>query len=154
VLTSLGVTEQHDWFAGVHVVTGGEVSQDGGCDAWDGVDVEVCQPFQSRELGVVDAAGTAPFGAVVDLGGEDLGGVAQVGLAFPVGDLGQADRFGAQRGQTQLACGGADRGLRGGPGGPKEKPGSGVRTRPTRLPPAGVRSSSCPGTRPTPSVSW
>ena len=45
MLTSPGVTEQHDWFAGIHVVPAGEVAQDGGCDAGDGVDVEVCQPF-------------------------------------------------------------------------------------------------------------
>ena len=72
------------------------------------------KPFQSRELGVVDAPGAAPFGAVVDLGGQDLGEVTQVGLAFPVGDLGEADRLGAHGGQMQFAGGGADRGLRGG----------------------------------------
>ena len=44
-LAGAGVTEQHDWFAGIHVVPAGKVAQDGGCDAGDGVDVEVCQPF-------------------------------------------------------------------------------------------------------------
>jgi len=34
--------------------------------------------------------------------------------AVAVGDLGQADRLGADRGQVQLACGRADRGLRSG----------------------------------------
>ena len=113
-LAGAGVTEQHDRFAGVHVVPGGEVAQGGGCDAGDGVDVELRQPFQPRELGVVDAPGAASFGAVVDLGGQDLGEVAQVGLAFPVGDLGQAGGFGADGRQVQLTCRGADGGLRGG----------------------------------------
>ena len=72
------------------------------------------KPFQPRELGFVDASGAAAFGAVVDLGGEDFGEVAEVGVAFPVGDLGQAGRFGADGGQVQFAGGGADGGLRGG----------------------------------------
>ena len=80
----------------------------------DGVDVEVGEPFQARELGLVDAAGAAAFGAVVDLGGEDLGEEPQVGLAFPDGDLGQAGGFGADGGQVQFPGGGADRGLGGG----------------------------------------
>ena len=83
----------------------------------DGVDVEVRQSFEPRELGVVDASGAASFGAVVDLGGQDFGEVAQVGVAFPVGDLGEADRFGAHGGQVQLAGRGADGGLGGGVGG-------------------------------------
>ena len=91
----------------------------------DGVDVEVREPFQPRELGVVDAPGAAAFGAVVDLGGEDFGEVAQVGVAFPVGDLGQAGRFGADGGQVQLAGGRADRGLRGGVDGRLAWPGGG-----------------------------
>ena len=113
-LAGAGVAEQHDRFAGVHVVPGGQLAEQGGRDTGDGVDVEVRQAFEPRELGVVDAPGAASFGAVVDLGGQDFGEVAQVGVAFPVGDLGQADRFGAHRGQVQLACGRADRGLRGG----------------------------------------
>ncbi len=37
-----------------------------------------------------------------------------MGLTFPVGDLGQADRFGAHRGQMKFAGRGTDGGLRGG----------------------------------------
>ena len=90
----------------------------GGCDAGDGVDVEVRQSFQPR-LGIVDPPGTAPFGAVVDLGGQDFGQVAQVGVAFPVVDLGQAGCFGAHGRQVQLTGGCADRGLRAGIDGPR-----------------------------------
>ena len=93
---------------------GGELPQGGGRDRRDGVDVEVRQPFEARELGVVDAPGAASFGAVVDLGGQHFGEVTQVRLAFPVGDLGQRDGFGAHGGQVQLACCGTDGGLRGG----------------------------------------
>ena len=98
-LAGAGVTEQHDWFAGVHVVPAGQLPEDGGRDSGHGIDIEVRQAFQPRELGVVDAPGAAPFGAVVDLGGEDFGEVTQVGVAFPVGDLGEADRFGADVGR-------------------------------------------------------
>ena len=79
-----------------------------GCDGGDGVEVEVGEPFEARELGFGDAAGPAPFAAVVDLGGEDLGEERQVGLAFAGGDLGQPGGFGADGGQVQLAGGGAD----------------------------------------------
>jgi hypothetical protein len=40
-------------------------------------------------LGVVDTAGQSASGAVVDFGGQHFGQVAQVGLPFPVGDIGQ-----------------------------------------------------------------
>ena len=80
----------------------------------DGVEVEVRESFEPGELGFVDAAGAAPFGAVVDLGGQHLGEEREVGLPFPEGDLGQAGGFGADGGQVQLAGRGADRGLRGG----------------------------------------
>ena len=111
-LAGAGVAEQHDGFPGVEVVPGGELAEGGGLQGGDGVDVEVGEPFQAGELGVVDAAGPATFGAVVDLGGEDFGEVGQVGLAFPVGDLGQPGRLGPHGGQVQLTGGGADRGLR------------------------------------------
>jgi hypothetical protein len=107
-LAGAGVTKQHDRFAGVHVVPGGEVSQDRGCDRGDGVDVEVRQPFQPGELRVVDAPSAAPLGAVVDFGGQHFGEVAQMGVAFPPSDLGQAGRFGANGGQVQLAGCGTD----------------------------------------------
>lgn len=48
-LAGPGVTEQHDWFAGVHVVTGGQMSEGRGGDAGDGVDVELRQSFQPRD---------------------------------------------------------------------------------------------------------
>src|SRR6478736_1001802 len=70
--------------------------------------------FSLGNLASLMRRGAAPFGAVVDLGGQDLGQVPQVGVAFPVGELGQADRFGTHGGQVQLACRGADGGLRGG----------------------------------------
>ncbi len=117
-LAGAGATEQHDWLAGVQVVPGGKMAQGGGRDTGDGVDVELRQPFQPRELGVVDAPAAAPFGAVVAFGGQDFGEVTQVGVAFPVGYLGQAAPFGAHGGQMQLACRGADRGLCGGIDGP------------------------------------
>jgi hypothetical protein len=100
-------------------VPGGQVAQGRGSDAGDSVDVELRQPFQPWELRLVDAPGTTPFGAVVDLGGQHLGEVAQVGVAFPVGDLGETDSFGAHRRQVQLAGGGADRSSRGGIDGPR-----------------------------------
>ncbi len=57
-LACAGIAEQHDWFAGVHVVPGGEVAQRRSGDRGDGVNVEVRQAFQPRELGVVDAPTT------------------------------------------------------------------------------------------------
>src|SRR4051794_33571871 len=68
---------------------GRELAEDGGLDRGDGVDVDVREPLESRELGVVDAPGAASFAAVVNFGGEDFGQVGQVRLSFPVGDLGQ-----------------------------------------------------------------
>ena len=40
-----GVTEQHDWFAGVHVVPTGQLSQGGGRDGGCSVNSEVRQAF-------------------------------------------------------------------------------------------------------------
>lgn len=57
------------------------------------------------EAGFADAAGAAPGGAVVGLGGEDLRQVGQVGVMFPEGDPGGV---GADGGQFQLASGRAD----------------------------------------------
>ena len=72
---------------------------DGGwLDGGDGVDVEVRESFQPWELGVVDASGSASVGAVVDLGCEHFGEVAEVGLSFPLGDLGQPGGFGTDGG--------------------------------------------------------
>jgi hypothetical protein len=47
--------------------------------------------------------------AVVDLGGEDLGQEDQVGLAFRAA-ISASREASAERGQTQLGGGGADRG--------------------------------------------
>jgi hypothetical protein len=87
-----------------------------GGDGRHGVGAEVGQLFDARESGFGDAAGAAPGGAVVELGGEDFGEVGQVGGAFPGGDLGQPGGLVADGGQAQLADRGADRGLGGGVG--------------------------------------
>ena len=78
-LAGARVPEQDDWLAGVDPCSGGEGCEGGG-DAGDGVGVEVGQPLDAGETGFGDAAGPAAFGAVVDLGGQDLGEVGQVGL--------------------------------------------------------------------------
>jgi hypothetical protein len=70
-------------------------------DAGDGVDVELGQAFEAGELGLGDASGAAPFGAVIDLGGEHLGQEREMRLPFTDGDLGQAGGFGADGGQMQ-----------------------------------------------------
>jgi hypothetical protein len=111
-LAGAGVAKQHDRFAGVHVVPGGQMTKVGGLDRRDGVDIEVSEPFQARELGVVDAPRATSFGAVVDLSGEHLGQVGEMGLAFSSCDLGQAGCFGADGRQVQFAGRGPDRCLR------------------------------------------
>jgi hypothetical protein len=45
------------------------VAESRGADGGDDIDVEVRKAFEAGELGVVDAPGAAPVGAVVDLGG-------------------------------------------------------------------------------------
>jgi len=110
-LAGAGVAEQHDGFAGVHVVPGCELAECRWLDGRDGVDVEVGEPFQARELGVVKPAGAASFAAVVDLSGENLSQKGQVRLAFPGGDLGQTRGFGADGRQVQFAGRGSDGGL-------------------------------------------
>ena len=79
-----------------------------GGDRGDGAQVEVGESFQARELGFGHAPDPAPLEPVIDLGGEDFGEVAQVGAAFPDGDLGQPDGLGADGGQVQLAGCGVD----------------------------------------------
>jgi hypothetical protein len=107
VTAGAGVAEQDNWLAGVDpgaARDGGE-----GCgDAGDDVGVEVSQPLDPREPRLGDAPGAAAAGAVVDLGGQDLGQVGQVGLVFPDGGLGEP--VGADGRQSQLAGGGADGG--------------------------------------------
>src|SRR3954464_6970490 len=103
-LAGAAVAEQYDRFAGVHVVSGGELAEGGGLDSRDGVDVEVGEAFEPWELGVVDAPGAAAFAAVVDLGGElaEGGGLdsrdgvdVEVGEAFEPWELGVVDAPGA-----------------------------------------------------------
>jgi hypothetical protein len=62
------------------------------------------------------ASGTAPAGAVVDLGSQDLREVGQVSLAFPNGDLSHPGGVGADGWQLELARGSSDGGQRGGVG--------------------------------------
>ena len=104
-----GVAEQHGRLAGVDPGTGGEGSELR-CDAGDHAGAEVSQPLDAGEAGFGDAAGAAAAGPVVDFGGQDLGEVAQVGVAFADGGLGEPGGVGADGGQFQLAGGGADRG--------------------------------------------
>jgi hypothetical protein len=101
--------------AGVDPRPGGEAGELGG-DAGDGVGVEVGQPLDPRESGFGDAAGPAAAGAIVDLGGQDLGEIAQVGVAFADGDLREPGGVGADGRQLELAGGRADRGQRRGVG--------------------------------------
>jgi len=104
-LASAGVTEQDDGFPGVQVGPGRQVRQRR-CGDGGGVEVEVREAFEAGELRFGDASGPAPFEAVVDLGGEDLAEVSQVGAAFSYRDLGQADGFVAHGRQVQLQGGG------------------------------------------------
>jgi hypothetical protein len=64
----------------------------------DGVDVEVREAFDPGELGFVDPSDPAPFAAVIDLSGQDLGEEPQVGMTFPHCDLGQPGRLGPDGG--------------------------------------------------------
>jgi hypothetical protein len=50
-----------------------EVAESGDRDRGNSVNVEVRESFQSRELRIVDAPGTASLGALVNLRGEHLG---------------------------------------------------------------------------------
>jgi hypothetical protein len=114
-LAGAGVAEQNQGLAGVDPragCEGGELGRDTG----DGVGVEVGQPLDAREAGFGDAAGAAAAQAVVGLGGEELGEVGQVGLAFPDRGLGEPGGLLADGRQLQLAGGGADRGQRRGVG--------------------------------------
>lgn len=63
-----------------------------------GVDVELREPLQTREVCFGDAPGPAPVGAFVDFGAEYFGEEAEVGLPFPDCDLGQPGGFVADGG--------------------------------------------------------
>jgi hypothetical protein len=116
-LAGAAVSEQHDRLAFVQVGTGSKAGEEGRGDGRDGVGAEVGEPLDPREAGFGDAAGAAPGGAVIELGGQDFGEVGQVGGVFPGGDLGQPGGLVADGGQLELAGGGADRGPGGGVGG-------------------------------------
>ncbi len=77
----------------------------------DRVGVEVGQPLDAGEAGLGYAAGPAPGGPVVELGGQDLGEVGQVSGLLPGGDLGQPGGLVADGGQLELAGRGANGGL-------------------------------------------
>jgi hypothetical protein len=114
-LAGAGVPEQDDRLAGVDPRPCSQGGQ-GGRDAGDGVGVEVSQPLDAGETRFGDAAGPAAACAVVDLCGQDLGQVGQVGLPFADGDLGQPGSVGADGRQLELAGGSADGGQGGGVG--------------------------------------
>ncbi len=79
-----GIAEQDDGVAGGDVAAGGEGGDRGGFDGGGSVEVEIGEAFDARELGFVDAAGSAAFGAGVDFGFEDLGEEPEVGRAWIV----------------------------------------------------------------------
>jgi hypothetical protein len=109
-LAGAGVTEQDDRLTGVDPRSSGQRGE-GGRDAGDGVGVEVGQPLEAGELRFGDAAGLAAAGAVVGLGGQDLGEVAQVRLPFPDRDLGEPGSISADGRQFGLAVSSAIRGI-------------------------------------------
>ena len=109
-LSCAAVAEQHHRLAVVQVGAGCEPGELARGDGGNGVGAEVRGPFQAREAGFGDAAGAAAAGAVVQLGGQDLGEIGQVGAAFPGSDLGQPGGLVADGGQLQLAGRGADGG--------------------------------------------
>jgi hypothetical protein len=98
--------EQDQLLGGVDPRPGREDGEGGG-DAGDAVGFEVGQPVAPREAGFGHAAGPAAAGAVVYLGGQDLCEVAQVGVPFPDGDVGEPGGVSADGRQFQLAGGGA-----------------------------------------------
>ena len=113
-LAGAGVAEQHDGFAGVHVGAGGEVARVAGAMVGTASTLKSASRLRRGNLASLMRRARRRSAAVVDLGGEDLGEVAEVGASFPDGDLGQSGGFGADGGQVQFAGGGADGGLRGG----------------------------------------
>ena len=67
------IAEQHDGVTGGDVAAGSECGDDGGFDGRSGVEVEVAEPFDAWEAGVVDAPRSSAFGAGVDFGFEEFG---------------------------------------------------------------------------------
>jgi hypothetical protein len=85
-----------------------------GGDGGHGASAELGEPLDAREARFGDAPGAGAAGAVVDLGGEDLGEERQVGVWRSRTAI-SARRVAWSRtgGQAQFS-GGADSGLRGG----------------------------------------
>jgi len=104
-----GVAEEHDGVAGVEVAARGEGGDHGWGDVGCGGGVELGEAFDAGEAGFADAAGPAPFAAGVDLGGQDLGKIGQVGVPGTLRCLGETGGVGTHDRQAQLARRGADR---------------------------------------------
>ena len=98
-LAGAGVAEQNDRIAGADVAASGEGGDHSRFDGGGGVKVEVSEPFDAWELGVVDAAGSAAFGAGVDFGFEDLGEEPEVGQLGSLGVGGEPGCVGAHDGR-------------------------------------------------------
>jgi len=97
-------------------LAGGQCGQLRRCDGGRGVDVELREPLQAREVCFGDASGPAPVGSFVDFGAEYFGEEPEVGLPFPHRDLGQPGGFVADGGQVQFTGRSADGSLGGGVG--------------------------------------
>jgi hypothetical protein len=108
-LAGARVAEQAHRFALVEVVALGQ-GGDGGRRHGRRREVEVAEALGAREAGFFEAPLPASFGPVVDLGGEDLGQVAQVARPGARGHLGQSGRLLAHGREVQLLGGGADGG--------------------------------------------
>jgi hypothetical protein len=112
-LPRAAVTEQDDRVADVQIGAARQRGDRGGVHRGCCRQVEVGQALHARELRLVDSPLASPFGAVVDLGREDLGQEGQVRQPVALGDVGQPGGLGPDRGEMQLPGGGADGGLGG-----------------------------------------
>ena len=75
--------------------------------------VEVLQPLHAGETGLVQPAGAAAVGTLIDLGGQHLGQEPPMGEAFAGGVIGDPGGLGGDGGQVQLAAGDPDGSLSG-----------------------------------------
>jgi len=73
----------------------------------------VFQPLHAGEPGLVQPAGAAAVGALIDLGGQHLGQERAVGAALVGGVIGDLGGLGGDGGQVQLAAGDPDGSLGG-----------------------------------------
>jgi hypothetical protein len=111
------VAEEDDGFAGAGVAAGGELADEGGGDGGGDVEVELGESFEAGEVGFVDSAGAAVFGAFVDFSGEDFGQEPEVGELGPLGGFGDPGGLGSDHGQAEVFGGGSDGGESSGVGG-------------------------------------